>query len=388
MGNDIETTIGGGDSGGPSFIDPAGNGNLLLFGVNTFTGGGGKAAAPFFGSIGGGMVVSTYLPWINSIISGVNQSPTAEAGTNQSVVTGSLVQLDGSGSSDPEGDGLTYDWTLTVPSGSRAVLSDPTAVSPTFTADVDGSYVATLVVNDGQNNSAPDVVTITAGPAGSSMHVGDIDGSSQVKGKSDKWSANVTVTIHDNNENSVAGATVTGQWSGATSGTVSGVTTEDGSVTFSTGNLNSGSSVTFVVTNVTDTLTYDDVANHDPDGDSDGTTFTVFKASSTRASALVRALDASSRFLSIMPSVAVSEVDRTPASRYLSGTTNPDASAQTSVDDTIDVLARAATLDEWHTTSAVDRVLAHEDQLEDSVSDSCTDPLDCVPIDELVFIVL
>jgi hypothetical protein len=64
LGNDVETTIGGGDSGGPSFIDL--NGTLALFGVNTFTGGGGMAAAPFFGSVGGGIVASAYLDWLTA----------------------------------------------------------------------------------------------------------------------------------------------------------------------------------------------------------------------------------------------------------------------------------------------------------------------------------
>ena len=41
------------------------------------------------------------------------------------------------------------------------MLDDPTLVNPTFVADVAGSYVAQLVVNDGNVDSAPDTVTIT-----------------------------------------------------------------------------------------------------------------------------------------------------------------------------------------------------------------------------------
>jgi hypothetical protein len=90
----------------------------------------------------------------------------ANAGPDQNVSTGELVTLDGSASSDADGDTLTYLWSfVSVPAGSSisdASLSDPTAVNPTFTPDVDGAYVVRLVVNDGTVDSSPDTVTINA----------------------------------------------------------------------------------------------------------------------------------------------------------------------------------------------------------------------------------
>ena len=63
----------------------------------------------------------------------VNQAPTADAGPDQTVASGAPVTLDGSGSTDPDaGDTLNYAWSQT--SGPAVTLSDPTAVSPTFTA--------------------------------------------------------------------------------------------------------------------------------------------------------------------------------------------------------------------------------------------------------------
>jgi len=93
----------------------------------------------------------------------VNAVPDAHAGTNQSVTTESIITLDGSGSSDADGDVLTYLWTLsTVPIGSSATLSSATSVSPTFTADFNGVYVAQLVVNDGTVDSTVASVTVTS----------------------------------------------------------------------------------------------------------------------------------------------------------------------------------------------------------------------------------
>ena len=95
-----------------------------------------------------------------------NTVPSANAGSAQSVVTGTTVTLDGSGSSDADRDPLTYAWTLTgKPAGSGATLSDSTSAKPTFTADRDGVYVASLIVNDSKVGSAPATVSITAATA-------------------------------------------------------------------------------------------------------------------------------------------------------------------------------------------------------------------------------
>ena len=56
---------------------------------------------------------------------------------------------------------MTFNWSLTsIPSGSAAALSDPTAVNPGFVVDVPGTYVVQLIVHDGKVDSAPDTVTI------------------------------------------------------------------------------------------------------------------------------------------------------------------------------------------------------------------------------------
>ncbi|MBE3027552.1 hypothetical protein IMS62_23080 [Janthinobacterium sp. GW458P] len=92
--------------------------------------------------------------------------PVAQAGPLQSVVTGTVVTLDGSGSSADAGRTLSYAWTLpSKPAGSTASLSSPTSARPTFTVDVAGTYVASLVVNDGKVSSNAAAVSVTASTA-------------------------------------------------------------------------------------------------------------------------------------------------------------------------------------------------------------------------------
>lgn len=92
-----------------------------------------------------------------------NVAPVANAGILQNVFTGTLVTLDGGGSSDANGDVLTYTWTLAnKPAGSAATLSSPNSVKPSFIADIAGVYTASLVVNDGKLGSAATTTTITA----------------------------------------------------------------------------------------------------------------------------------------------------------------------------------------------------------------------------------
>ncbi|MGD2086822.1 MAG: SBBP repeat-containing protein [Candidatus Aminicenantes bacterium] len=93
----------------------------------------------------------------------INEPPVADAGTDVSCVQGDTVQLDGSGSYDPDGDPLTYSWVIeSKPNGSNAVLSDGNKVAPSLETDLPGDYVIKLVVNDGTVDSDPDTVTVTA----------------------------------------------------------------------------------------------------------------------------------------------------------------------------------------------------------------------------------
>ncbi len=86
----------------------------------------------------------------------------ADAGEDQNTTYNVTITLDGSGSWDADvEDNLTYVWSFEYkPADSNASLIDATTLSPTFVADVNGTYVIGLVVSDGMMSSAKDTVTI------------------------------------------------------------------------------------------------------------------------------------------------------------------------------------------------------------------------------------
>ncbi len=69
---------------------------------------------------------------VQVIVGNVNTSPVADAGDTQTVFEDDAVTLDGSGSTDPDGDALLYAWNQT--GGSTVLLSDASSSAPTFTA--------------------------------------------------------------------------------------------------------------------------------------------------------------------------------------------------------------------------------------------------------------
>ena len=90
-----------------------------------------------------------------------NRPPDANAGADQTVDEGDTVTLNGTDSSDPDDDRLSYAWTQT--SGTSVTLTNAATAQPTFTAPAvtaDTSLAFTLTVSDG-NTSDTDTVTVT-----------------------------------------------------------------------------------------------------------------------------------------------------------------------------------------------------------------------------------
>jgi hypothetical protein len=81
--------------------------------------------------------------------------------TSATAQVSQLIGIDGTTSTDPEGDPLAFTWTLEAPAGSAATIDDATAQNALFIPDVRGTYTVTLVVADSiDQQSAPVSVTI------------------------------------------------------------------------------------------------------------------------------------------------------------------------------------------------------------------------------------
>jgi uncharacterized protein YdeI (BOF family) len=93
-------------------------------------------------------------------VKNVNKLPVAKAGANQSVEEGAIFSLDGSASSDPDKNPLTFQWT----SAAGITLSSTTAVKPTFTAPEvkeNTKFVFSLIVSDGMGESQVEQIEVT-----------------------------------------------------------------------------------------------------------------------------------------------------------------------------------------------------------------------------------
>ncbi len=103
------------------------------------------------------------------------QAPIADPGVDQTNVTvGSVVRLDGSKSSDPQGLPLLYGWTFAeLPIGSEATLVAAATSKPYFKLDVPGHYRVQLIVSNGVLASPAAFVSLDSGSCGTNLPVVD-----------------------------------------------------------------------------------------------------------------------------------------------------------------------------------------------------------------------
>lgn len=114
-----------------------------------------------------------------------NHPPVANAGSDNTLPLGVIINLQGA-ASDEDGDfPLTFEWSLTPPEGSNTQLNDPFSQSPSFIPDQEGDYVLMLVVHDSLSSSVPDSITITIEGGG---HIATSSGLGSRGSGSPKWS--------------------------------------------------------------------------------------------------------------------------------------------------------------------------------------------------------
>lgn len=224
---------------------------------------------------------------VSITLNAVNDAPVAANRNVTTVVgTGVTVLL---GATDVDGCELAFSIVQLPSSGTLGAIANDACASGnpnsdtarvTYTPDATGVHTFTYKASDGVTDSNTATVTVTvsaAPPPTTTMHVGDLDGSSSTMGRG-SWRATVSASVHDSNHAALSGATVTGLWSGGVSGFGSCTTDATGQCSITSASIaNSKKNATFTVTSVTNSLTYAAVDNHDADGDSNGGTAITVK---------------------------------------------------------------------------------------------------------------
>ncbi len=165
--------------------------------------------------------------------------------------------------------------TLTSTPTNTATVTPTATDTATPTATATDTPTPTQTATNTATTTPTRTATPTRTPVPTSVHIGDLDASSAWSGN--KWSATISIAVHDSNEKLIANAKVTGAWSGGTSGTSSCTTNSTGRCSVTSPLMaSSKTSVTFTVKSVQYAkLAYTPPANHDLEGDSNGTAITA-----------------------------------------------------------------------------------------------------------------
>jgi PKD repeat protein len=140
----------------------------------------------------------------------------------------------------------------------------------THTYSAGNAYAVRLIIASGGGASADQTVTVTV--TAPPTHIGDLDRSSSRQ--QNTWTALVTIEVHDNNHNPLANAWVTAAWDDGTA--ASCTTGTAGRCAVSKPGISRKATVVLAITNLVRAgFIYEPEGNHDPDGDSRGTTMSI-----------------------------------------------------------------------------------------------------------------
>jgi Zn-dependent metalloprotease len=190
----------------------------------------------------------------NVYTEGTNYPPVANFTFTTNCLTANFTDT----STDPNGAGDIVSWLWDFGDGNTSTQQNP---SHTYAAE--GTYTVSLTVTDsgGLYDTINKNVSVTDCPT-LDMFVYDITQTPTIAGKNVK--SNATITIRDTNNAPVADATVYITWSGVVSGSASGVTAADGTVTFVSARVKSRGPFIITVDDVTHaTMPYNPALNNE-----------------------------------------------------------------------------------------------------------------------------
>jgi hypothetical protein len=118
-----------------------------------------------------GTVVLSAVVAVGPVDGADDGTPLAEAGLDQQVLRGETVRLDATGSYDPDGRVVGYEWVVGAPSGTTVPPFGPHAARTAFPATAVGRYEVTLTVTDDDGKTGTDTMYVV-------VEAGDGDGGS------------------------------------------------------------------------------------------------------------------------------------------------------------------------------------------------------------------
>jgi PKD repeat protein len=172
------------------------------------------------------------------------QPPVASVTANPISGTAPLtVGFSSVNSTDPDGTIAAYSWNF----GDGSVTT--TEPNPVHTYTSAGTFTAVLTVTDNSGLTDADSIVITVTPAQASViYVGDIAMSLASSGRN--TAARAVITVKDANGAAIPNVTVTGNWSGLTSGAFTAVADASGRATVTSANTKRHGTFTVTVTNL------------------------------------------------------------------------------------------------------------------------------------------
>jgi PKD repeat protein len=172
-----------------------------------------------YGSVGRYTLTGTFAT------SGANQVPTAVATATPTSGTNPLtVNYSGAGSSDPDGNIVSYSWLFSDSTTS-------TLISPSKVYSVAGTYNATLTVTDNGGATASTSVSVAVNPSVVTPSIKVHTITMSIVNSFGRRQSRAVVRVTDANGANVPGVTVSGNYTGIVTSTLSGTTSSNGTVT-------------------------------------------------------------------------------------------------------------------------------------------------------------